>query len=103
MSNTLYAPTRESLIILFLRLSVQQVRKFVLVNYTNSTPLRPFHGKAIALDIRDRHAPFPSLFIIHEMRALGFHPFEPVSPGISLNVSWQDWILSGSVFDTSDS
>ena len=76
-----------------------QVRKFVFVNYSNHPDLQSFHGKAVALDIRDRHAPFPSLFIIHEMRVRGFHPFEPVSPAISHELSWQDWILSDGVFD----
>jgi len=77
----------------------KQIRKFVLINYCNRPYLQPWHGKAIALDIRDRHAPFPSLFIIHEMRVRGFRPFEPISPAISHDVSWQDWISSRGVFD----
>jgi len=76
-----------------------QIRKFVLINYSNRPYLRPWHGKAIALDIRDHHAPFPSLFIINEMRVRGFHPFEPISPAISHDLSWQDWISLGGVFD----
>ncbi|KAH9068351.1 hypothetical protein EDB83DRAFT_2518706 [Lactarius deliciosus] len=39
-----------------------------------------FHGKAIALDIKDHHAPSPALFIVHE-------------------IAWQDWIESDGVFD----
>jgi hypothetical protein len=77
----------------------KQICKFVLINYSNCDCLQPWHGKAIALDIRDRHAPFPSLFIIHEMRVRGFHPFEPTSPAISHDLSWQDWISSDGVFD----
>ncbi|KAI0263010.1 hypothetical protein BC834DRAFT_888649 [Gloeopeniophorella convolvens] len=60
-----------------------------------------FHGKAIALDSRDRHAPFPSLFIIHEMRVRGFHPFRPVDPAVDDDPPWQDWILSDGVTDAS--
>jgi hypothetical protein len=69
----------------------------VLVNFSGNGLLDSLHGKAVALDIRDRHAPFPSLFIIHEMRVRGFHPFEPVSPDIADDVRWQDWILSSGV------
>ncbi|KAM6504524.1 hypothetical protein JOM56_001467 [Amanita muscaria] len=76
-----------------------EIQKFVLVNYSDHPDLRKFHGKAIALDIKDRHAPFPSLFIIHEMRARGFHPFAPTNPDMPNDIAWQDWILSESVFD----
>ncbi|KIL67606.1 hypothetical protein M378DRAFT_9375 [Amanita muscaria Koide BX008] len=76
-----------------------EIQKFVFVNYSDHPTLRKFHGKAIALDIKDRHAPFPSLFIIHEMRARGFHPFAPSNPDMPEDSAWQDWILSESVFD----
>jgi hypothetical protein len=75
----------------------------VFVNYSGRPSLRPFHGKAIALDIKDRHAPFPCLFIIHEMRVRGFHPFEPVAPDLPSDIQWQDWILSDNVLGTSGS
>jgi hypothetical protein len=52
----------------------------VFINYSGHPNLQQFHGKAIALDIKDKYAPFPSLFIIHEMRVRGFHPFQPVVP-----------------------
>jgi hypothetical protein len=55
----------------------QQTQKFVFINFSNLPILQPFHGKAIALDIKHRYAPFPSLFIIHEMQVRGFHPFQP--------------------------
>ena len=76
-----------------------QIRKFVFVNYFNDPMLQQCHGKAIALDIRDPHAPFPSLFIIHEMRVRGFHPFEPTQPAMADDAPWQDWILLDGVFD----
>jgi hypothetical protein len=71
----------------------------VFVNYSEEPSLWEFHGKAIALDIKDRHAPFPSLFILHEMRVRAFHPFQPIKPTIPDGVPWQDWILSDGVFD----
>ena len=71
----------------------------MLINYSGHADLQQYHGKAIALDIKDRYAPFPSLFIIHEMRVRGFHPFQPVTPTIADGIHWQDWISSGQVFD----
>jgi hypothetical protein len=76
----------------------KQIKKFVFVNYSGASDFQKFHGKAIALDIKDRHAPFPSLFIIHEMRVRGFHPFAH-SPDIPSNIAWQDWISLDGVFD----
>ncbi|KIL62167.1 hypothetical protein M378DRAFT_81621 [Amanita muscaria Koide BX008] len=75
------------------------IRKFVFINYSGHEYLQQFHGKAIAIDIKDRYAPFPSLFIIHEMRVRGFHPFQPVAPTVPDDILWQDWISSGQVFD----
>ena len=77
----------------------KQNRKFVFINYSDAPSLREFHGKTIPLDIQDRHAPFPSLFIIHEMRVRGFHPFAPINPAMSNDIGWQDWILSDGVLD----
>ncbi|KIJ48099.1 hypothetical protein M422DRAFT_28569 [Sphaerobolus stellatus SS14] len=42
--------------------------KFISINYSGAEVLEEFHGKAVALDINDRYAPFPSIFIIHAMR-----------------------------------
>jgi hypothetical protein len=66
----------------------------VLVNYSDRRGLRSYHGKLIALDIDHRYAPFPSIFIIHEMRVRGFHPFAPTQPDMPQNIPWQDWITS---------
>lgn len=74
-------------------------QKFIFINYPDEPTLREFRGKAIALDIKDHYAPFPSLFIIHEMRVRGFHPFAPPIPSMPNNPVWQDWILSDGVFD----
>ena len=73
----------------------------MLINYSSNPDLQQFHGKAIAIDIKGRHAPFPSIFIIHEMRVRGFHPFQPISPTIPIDNPWQDWILSGGVLSDS--
>jgi len=73
----------------------------VLINYSGNPDLQQFHGKAIAIDVKDRHSPFPSIFIIHEMRVRGFHPFQPISPTIPDDNPWQDWILLGGVLNNS--
>ncbi|KAI0004450.1 hypothetical protein BJV74DRAFT_807376 [Russula compacta] len=75
------------------------VKKFVLINYSDLPEFRPFHGKAIAIDIKDRHAPFPSIFIIHEMRVRGHNPFQAVIHNMPDDIPWQDWILSEGVFN----
>ncbi|PPQ67945.1 hypothetical protein CVT26_005825 [Gymnopilus dilepis] len=79
---------------------IPDMQKFVFVNYSNHSALAAFHGKAVALDIKDRYAPFPSLFIIHEMRVRGFNPFQPTDPDID-GASWQDWVYSDRVLDNS--
>ncbi|KAH9002950.1 hypothetical protein EDB86DRAFT_2826778 [Lactarius hatsudake] len=76
-----------------------QTQRFVLVNYSGIPELQTFHGKAVALDNRDHHAPFPSLFLIHEMRVRGLHPFVPTSPEVPENSPFQDWILLDGVYD----
>ncbi|TFK45322.1 hypothetical protein OE88DRAFT_1229372 [Heliocybe sulcata] len=81
--------------------------KFIFVNYAgnsvhpmSSIEIAPYHGKAIALEVGQRYTPFPSLFIIHEMRARGFHPFAPVSPFVPDDAPWQDWIVSQGAVDS---
>ncbi|KAF9225145.1 hypothetical protein BS17DRAFT_794813 [Gyrodon lividus] len=80
--------------------SFSTIRKFVFVNYSGDPALQQFHGKVIALDIEDHHVPFPPLFILHEMRVRGFHPFQPVAPAMPDDIPWQDWISSDDVFST---
>lgn len=81
----------------------KQVKKFVMINYSNLTSdvLRPHHGKAIALDVADKHAPFPSLFLIHEMRVRGHNPFQITNPDVPDNnsINWQEWITTRGVWD----
>ena len=83
--------------------SQEQIRKFIFVNYSRDPDLEAFHGKAIALDVKDQYAPFPSIFIIHEIRVRSFHPFNPVSPPMLDDHPWQDWILTDGVFDDASS
>ena len=49
-----------------------------------------FHDKAVALDIKGRHAPFLALLIISEMRVRGCNPFASVTPLVPETVRWQD-------------
>ncbi|KAF6750325.1 hypothetical protein DFP72DRAFT_969539 [Ephemerocybe angulata] len=79
---------------------VPEVRKYVFINFSNSKDYEKFHGKAVALDPRDHYAPLPALFIIHEMRVRGFHPFDPIEQYVPDKPSWQDWILSEGMLDT---
>lgn len=78
---------------------IPPTQRFIFINYSGHAELQQFHGRAIALDNKGRHVPFPSLFIIHEIRARGFHPFAPVSPEIPNDNPFQDWILSQCIFD----
>lgn len=77
----------------------EQSGKFVLVNYSNRTSLASYHGKAIALDTGHRYSPFPTVFIIHEMRVRGRYPFASISPPIPSNPPFQDWIATSGVFN----
>ena len=83
-----------SLILLCSELSIhqKQARKFIFVNYSNSRRLEKYHGKVVGLDPLDYHAPFPSLFIIHEIQVRGFHPFQSIALDVPDSLPWQDWI-----------
>ncbi|KAF8430890.1 hypothetical protein L210DRAFT_3020621 [Boletus edulis BED1] len=72
-----------------------EVHKFVFVNYSSQPDQQQFHGKAIALDIKDHLTPYPSLFVLHEMRVRGYHPQQPLDPDVPDNISCQDWISDG--------
>ena len=74
---------------------------YIFVNYSGLSDLQEFHGRVIAIDSDDDHAPFPSLFMIHEMRVRGFHPFQPVQPDIpNLDMlRFADWIDTEDLWD----
>jgi hypothetical protein len=82
---------------------MKQIKRLVLVNYSDqyNELLQPYHGKAIALDIADQYAPFPSSFIIHEMRVRGFHPFHNPHPEVPSDdaIQWENWITTRGVWD----
>ncbi|KAF8559882.1 hypothetical protein OG21DRAFT_1479760 [Imleria badia] len=78
------------------------LKKFVFINFSGAFVDETFHGKVVALDPRHHYAPFPSLFIIQEMRVRGFHPFQPVVPSLPDDIVWQDWISSGGVLSNTD-
>ena len=67
---------------------------FVFVNYSGQEELQQYHGIVIGIDSDDNHAPFPSLFIIHEMRVRGFRPFQPVQPELPAEPDYANWIDS---------
>lgn len=71
----------------------------MFVNFCNQRDNQKFHGKAIALDINDRYAPFPALFLLQEIRTRGNHIFKPIAPDMPDDILWQDWIISDGVFD----
>ncbi|EJF59951.1 hypothetical protein DICSQDRAFT_64233 [Dichomitus squalens LYAD-421 SS1] len=75
-----------------------QTRKFIFINHSNRHEAQEHHGKAIALDIQHRHVPFPSAFIIHEVRVRAAWPFQP-DPHVPDEINWQDWITSDGVVD----
>jgi hypothetical protein len=77
-----------------------QARRFILVNFADRPEYAEYNGKCVALDIDDRHAPFPALFLIHEMRVRGFHPFWD-TPNIDITTLHdQAWMISDGVRNT---
>jgi len=64
----------------------------VFINYVRSPSDAQYHGKAINLDADDRHAPFPAIFLVHELRVRGFRPFEQEPDDIPTISPFQDWM-----------
>lgn len=60
-----------------------------------------FHNKAVALDLDDRYVPFPSIFILHEVRVCARYPFLPTTIDIPTDIPWQDWVVSDGVWNDS--
>ncbi|KAJ2916641.1 hypothetical protein MD484_g3776, partial [Candolleomyces efflorescens] len=94
------SPTMAWLCVLTIVSNLRDINSLYVSSLNWRSDLQKFHGKAIALDIRDRHAPFPSAFILHEMRVRGHHPFQPLAPDVPDDPPYQDWILSEGVFDS---
>ncbi|KAH9917371.1 uncharacterized protein BXZ73DRAFT_53366 [Epithele typhae] len=74
--------------------------RYVLINLGQLQDLDEFHGKAVALDPQDALAPFPSLFLIHEMRVRGFNPLNTTIPDVPEDIEWQPWIPRENVLRT---
>ena len=53
----------------------------MLIDYSDRyhKEIQPYHDKVIALDIEE------SLFIIHDMRVRGFHPFHDTRPEVHVD------------------
>jgi hypothetical protein len=78
----------------------KQVQRYVFINHSGSKDDIRFHGKAIALDKEDKHAPFPALFIIHEIRVRAHNPFRPPMRDFIDPETWQKWITTSGVLNT---
>jgi hypothetical protein len=59
-----------------------------------------FHGRAIALDIKDKHAPLPILFLVHEYMVRGRNFYQPTP--VEIGNSWQDWIVNDGLVNDSE-
>jgi hypothetical protein len=60
-----------------------------------------FHGKAIALDGEDTHAPLPLLFLVHEYMVRGRNFYQP-TPDVEVTRGWQEWIVNEGVVNEKD-
>lgn len=70
----------------------------MFINYTRYSREAQYHGKAISLNADDRHAPFPAIFLIHELRVRGFCSFAQEPDDIPTTIQFQDWMaIDGSV------
>jgi len=79
-------------------------KKYILVNYDSyddSQHFAQFHGKAIALDFKDKHAPLPLLFLAHEYMVHGRNFYQPTAD-VEMTNDWQDssWIINDGVVKT---
>ena len=63
--------------------------------------MEQFHGKAVALDIKDNRAPLPLLFLVHEYMARGRNFFQP-NPNLRVTNDFQDWIVNDGVVNEED-
>jgi hypothetical protein len=63
--------------------------------------LEQFHGKAIALDVKDMWAPLPLLFLVHEYRVRGKNFYQPTS-NVDVTSDWQEWMVIDGVVNEKD-
>ncbi|KAF8322371.1 uncharacterized protein EI90DRAFT_3157775 [Cantharellus anzutake] len=80
------------------------IQKYIFIHYDSyaeSLELAQFHGKAIALDPKDKHSPLPLLFLAHEymVRGRNFHQPSPIPEPTN---TWQDWMVNDDVVNEGD-
>jgi hypothetical protein len=71
-------------------LIARQEREYPFINFSRSTNDTKYHGKAINLNVDNRHAPFPAALLIHEQRVRGFCPFNQEPDYIPETIQFQD-------------
>ncbi|EJD54075.1 hypothetical protein AURDEDRAFT_53357 [Auricularia subglabra TFB-10046 SS5] len=72
----------------------KETQKYYLINFSGREELAMHHGKAVALDFAHQRAPYPAVFLIHEIRTRGFWPWQEHTVDISAN-TYQDWVVRG--------
>jgi len=78
--------------------------RFIFVHYDSyglTDHLAPLHGKAIALDINDKRAPIPTLFLVHEYMVRGRNFYQPKT-SVEVTDNFQDWIINDGVLSVND-
>ncbi|KAF5367420.1 hypothetical protein D9758_003614 [Tetrapyrgos nigripes] len=72
---------------------IPKTKRFLFVNYgdISSEPYTKLHFRYIGLRHQDRYSPIPTLFLIHECRVRGFHPFKSIQE-LPSDFQWADWI-----------
>ncbi|KAF8165268.1 hypothetical protein B0H34DRAFT_688539 [Crassisporium funariophilum] len=51
---------------------VREYDRYIYINYSDDPYETKYHGKAVGLNSTDRRAPFPTAFLIHEIRTRSF-------------------------------
>ncbi|EIW76852.1 hypothetical protein CONPUDRAFT_110500 [Coniophora puteana RWD-64-598 SS2] len=77
------------------------IKKYIFVlcdSYEESQAGKRLHGKAIALDFKDKRSPLPLLFLVHEYMVRGRNFFQRTSD-VEITCEWQDWITTEDVVD----
>jgi hypothetical protein len=70
-------------------------------SYSAYRGLQQFHGKAIAVDIKDNHAPLPLLFLAHEYMVHGRNFYQP-TPNLKVTNDFQDWVINEGMVNEGD-